>query len=467
MTNPILNSDSYKSSHYLQYPPKTTLVRSYIEARGVASDSGLPDNTEVVFFGLQAYLMKYLSRPFSYKDINDAEKILKAHGLPFNRDGWEHIWRKWHGLLPLDIEAVAEGTPMPVSNIQVQVHNTDSNVPWLTSYIETALLRAVWYPSTVATLSRECKKMIKSALDITCDDPDSVLPFRLHDFGARGVSSEESAALGGMAHLVNFQGTDTLSGILAAYEFYGCDSMPGFSIPAAEHSTITSWGKENEEAAYANMVKQFGSGLYSVVSDSYDIYDAVERIWGNNLRDAVKGTGGTLVVRPDSGDPATTVLAVLERLKEKFGVETNQKGYQVLDKSVRVIQGDGMEYSTIGNLCHRLIEEGWSIENVAFGMGGGLLQKVNRDTLKYAMKCNEVVIDGERHDVFKQPKTDAGKSSKKGRRALVMDQITGLHQTVRWNDRAQQYNQLQPVFLNGRVERYQGFDSVRKNAAVT
>ena len=38
------------------------------------------------------------------------------------------------------------------------------------------------------------------------------LPFKLHDFGARGVSSLESAMLGGMAHLVNFRGTDTLTG---------------------------------------------------------------------------------------------------------------------------------------------------------------------------------------------------------------------------------------------------------------
>ena len=182
----------------------------------------------------------------------------------------------------------------------VQVINTDPRVPWLTSYIETALLRAIWYPTTVATISYGIKEIIKEYLDQTSDDTKAQLPFKLHDFGARGTSSQESAMLGGMAHLVNFQGTDTLSAIVGARRYYNAN-MAGFSIPASEHSTMTSWGKEGETDAYTNMIKQFaGEGkIFAVVSDSYDIYNAVSNIWGITLKEEVKKSGATLVIRPD------------------------------------------------------------------------------------------------------------------------------------------------------------------------
>ena len=332
LNNLLLNTDSYKASHWLQYPPNTTSVFSYIESRG-----GKYNKT--VFFGLQIFLKEYLSKPVTMEDIEEAANFYAAHGEPFNREGWEYIVREHNGFLPLIIRAVPEGTVVPTHNILAAVENTDPNCFWLTSYVETALLRAVWYGTTVCTNSYSSKQVIKRYLEETADNLEG-LPFKLHDFGARGVSSFESAGIGGAAHLVNFMGTDTIVGARYAMHYYNTDDMVAFSIPAAEHSTMTSWGgREGEVNAMRNMLKQFaGPGkLVAVVSDSYDIYNAVEHLWGEELKQEVLNSGATVVVRPDSGHPPTVVLKIAQLLDKKFGSTVNTKGYKVLDPHVRII----------------------------------------------------------------------------------------------------------------------------------
>ena len=139
------------------------------------------------------------------------------------------------------------------------------------------------------------------------------LEFMLQDFGARGVSSSESAGIGGAAHLVNFLGSDTMEGAAWAMKHYGAPedgSCISYSVAASEHSTMTSWGKENEVAACANMLDQFGTGIVSVVSDSYDIYACVDNIWGGELKDAVNelsARGGRLVGRRGWYDDQTEI----------------------------------------------------------------------------------------------------------------------------------------------------------------
>ncbi len=451
MRNFILNTDSYKVSHFAQYPAGTEFVSSYIESRG-----GVYPQT--VFFGLQAFLKEYLSKPITAADIAEADSICTAHGVPFNRSGWEYILQAHNGFLPIEIEAVAEGSVVPTGNVLVQVINTDADCAWLTSYIETALLRAIWYPTTVATVSWNCRNIIARYLDETADNCDG-LPFKLHDFGARGASSEESAALGGLAHLVSFMGTDTLSAVMAARRYYGAE-MAGFSIPAAEHSTITSWGRAGESAAYANMLKQFGGAgrLVAVVSDSYDLWNAIDNLWGDELKSQVEQMGGTLVVRPDSGNPVEVVPMAIEKLMVKFGYRTNSKGYRVLPDCVRLIQGDGVCAATIEAILSAMKIQGLSADNLAFGMGAELLQKVNRDTQQFAMKASAVRINGEWRDVYKDPVTDPGKRSKRGRLALIRDEQG--YRTVNHSD-ARRDNELIPVFRNGRLLREWSLEQVR------
>jgi len=456
--NLILNADSYKASHYLQYPSGAEYVSSYIECRGGEFE-------QTVFFGLQAFIKQYLQNAITAADIDEAEQLLDAHGLPFFRAGWEHIVQRHQGLLPLEISAVNEGAVIPLHNVAVQVVNTCPACFWLTSYLETALVRAIWYPSTVATQSREIKKTIAYFLQETAESTKS-LPFQLHDFGARGASSLESAMLGGMAHLVNFQGTDTLSGILGARKFYNAD-MPGFSIPAAEHSTITAWGRDGETAAYQNILKHFSgeNKTVAVVSDSYDLWHAVEKIWGGPLKNTVKNSGGTLVIRPDSGKPVQIVVECIERLIRIFGAHTNAKGYRVLPNYIRIIQGDSVSRITIPQILQAMKEQWQSTENVAFGMGGELLQKVDRDLMSFAMKASAIRISGIWRDIYKDPRTGPEKKSKRGRLALIQLD-TGKFRTIRLEELGQHKNLLRPVFRNGELLIDTSFEEVRKNAAI-
>ncbi|MBP6748890.1 MAG: nicotinate phosphoribosyltransferase [Xanthomonadaceae bacterium] len=422
LDNLLLNTDSYKASHWLQYPSGTDATFFYVESRG-----GVYDRT--VFFGLQAILKQYLSEPITHADIDEAKELYAAHGEPFNEAGWRDIVDRLGGHLPVRIRAVPEGTVVPTHQALVTIESTDPQAYWVPSYLETMLLR-LWYPVTVATISWHAKQTIRQFLERTSDDPAGQLPFKLHDFGARGVSSAESAAIGGCAHLVNFMGTDTVSGLLAAKAYYHAP-MAGFSIPAAEHSTITSWGREREVEAYRNMLKRFAKpgAIVAVVSDSYDIYHAIREHWGKTLKDEVIASGATVVIRPDSGDPVAVVHQCMELLDEAFGHTINGKGYKVLNH-VRVIQGDGINPTSLRAILERVTSAGYATDNIAFGMGGALLQQLNRDTQKFALKCSAARVDGRWIDVYKDPVTDKGKQSKRGRMTLLTHREYGSFKTV-------------------------------------
>lgn len=449
----ITNTDSYKFSQYNQYPEGTTNVYSYIESRGGTWK-------QTVFFGLQIFLKEYLSNPITQADIDFAEVLATAHGEPFYREGWEYILRQHEGKLPLRIKAVPEGSIVPVKNVLATVENTDPNCAWLTSYVETSLLRSVWYPTTVATNSYESKRIIFDYLKQTGDE--SLIDFKLHDFGARGVSSFESAGIGGLAHLVNFKGTDTVSALLYGKEYYGID-VAGFSIPAMEHSTVTSWGRTNETDSYRNMVNTYGKpgSIFACVSDSYNIYDACHK-WGTVLKDDVINSGATLVVRPDSGYPPEVVIDCIKILDSHYGHTVNEKGYKILNH-VRIIQGDGICQDMIDRILYRAMNAGYSADNIAFGQGGKLLQSIDRDTQKFAMKCSSVQVNGEYRDVYKSPITDMGKESKKGRVTLYQNS-NGYFTDLEGRTDAQEV--LETVFENGKIIKNYTFDEVRRNASV-
>jgi nicotinamide phosphoribosyltransferase len=442
----IYQADSYKFSHYEMFPEDTILNNSYIESRGIDRESGLPQDTEIVFFGLQAYLRETLTQPITERDVSKMERLMTQHGLPFNREGWDIILHEYNGFMPVVVEAIPEGTPVKPHMAMVQVYNTDHRLAWAASFVETSMLRAIWYPTTVATLSRAVKKVINRFNQETSDN--ALLDFQLHDFGARGVSSSESAQLGGLGHLVNFKGTDTVEALLAAQVYYDHEGPAGFSVPAAEHSTIISWGKENELEAYRNAVTKNAGKIVSVVSDSWDIYNAVDNLWPQ-LRNQLREDGTTLVVRPDSGDPAQVCVDVAQSLARTFGSTVNSKGYNVL-QGVRIIQGDGVNLQSIHEVLDALKYRGFASENMVFGMGGALLQKVNRDTLKFAMKTSLVVVGNEIREVQKTPVGDMSKASR-----------AGIQETMVNGE-----NILRPVFINGEILRSTTLEEVRSNAAL-
>ena len=475
-------SDSYKGTMKNQYPKGTEIVRSYIEARG-----GI--YAAVEFLGIQAVTQE-LAIPITQAQIDFAEKVWAGNGLGdhFNREGWEYILKEHGGKLPVIIKAVPEGTVIPTKNVLCTIENTDPQCWWLTTWIETILLRAIWYPTTVGTKSYHIKKIIKQYLEKSGDV--SGLPFKLHDFGARGVSSAQSAEIGGAAHLVNFMGTDTIEALPYINEVYGdpLDSI-GYSIVAAEHSTITSWGREHELDAYENMLDQFArkGSIVAVVSDSYDIYNAC-KMWGTSpLKEKIIASEATLVIRPDSGDPLEVIPRMLAILAEKFGVTVNAKGYKVLNY-VRIIWGDGINAQSLESILRTMVDlHGFSADNFAFGMGGGLLQQLDRDTHKFAMKCSAVAVreftpttrqlDGYYEhesklvwrDVFKDPITDSGKTSKKGRVTLWKsggEYVSSVIKPTGWADKAvgEWTEALVVYYENGELPFSQTFVQVRANA---
>lgn len=453
--NLLLLTDSYKVTHYKQYPPKTETIYSYFESRG-------GEYVQTCFFGLQYFIKNYLvGKVVTQEKIDQAAKIFESHfeNLEmFNRKGWEYILEKYDGHLPVKIKAVPEGSVLPYRNVLMTIENTDPNCFWLTNYLESLLVQ-VWYPTTVATQSYHLKKLIRNYLTKTGSTEE--LNFKLHDFGFRGVSSVESAGIGGAAHLVSFSGTDTLQALQTIQDYYNTNAVHGFSVPASEHSTMTSWTRNNEKAAYKNMLDQYPTGIVSVVSDSYDIFKACRDLWGDQLKDKVLARDGRLVIRPDSGDILEVILKLLGILGEAFGTTINEKGYQVLHPKIRILQGDGMDAEAIENLLEEVTKRKWSADNLIFGMGGGLLQKINRDTLKFAFKCSWAKVGEEGREVYKDPITDSGKKSKRGRLKLIMDE-SGNHQTVQ--EHQEGIDLLQTVFENGHLITEYTFEEVQANA---
>lgn len=461
--NFALKTDSYKLSHWLQYPKGMKKVMSYLESRG-----GMYPKT--VFAGLMPFLYELEGVKITMKDVEEADQFSKDHfGTDiFNKQGWEYIVKRHGGKLPIRIKAVKEGTLVPVSNVLMTIENTDPNCYWLTNALETQLMR-LWYPITIATNSFYAKQTIADYLNKTADNLDS-LPFKLHDFGYRGVSSEETAGLGAMAHLMIFMGTDTLAGITYANKYYNADGMVGFSVPASEHSVATSFGIEKEDEYFLNMLDSYPTGIVSIVSDTYDVFNFVNSM-SENHKQRILDRDGTVVFRPDSGDPIDVNLQLIDILWKQFGEygTVTSNGYRLLPPQVRLIQGDGIDNDMLDRILSAVTIKGYSAENWVFGSGGGLLQKFDRDTQKFAIKAcyGEREVDGKTvgFPIQKDPITSKGKKSKGGQLKLVKNVANNSFFTIT-SEEDQHFDmtkdELEVVFENGEIKRYETFNEIRE-----
>jgi nicotinamide phosphoribosyltransferase len=458
LENICLATDAYKQTHWMQYPKGTQKIYSYLEARGGY-------HSATMFFGLQYIIKKHLEGiRVTQEMINEADDFCRGvFGQNyFNREGWEYILKKYDGRLPIRIKAVPEGTVVPVHNVLMTVENTDPKVPFITNFVET-LLMEIWYPINVATNSYYIKKLIEGY----CKKAgESLSPFHLNDFGYRGVSSKESAAIGGLAHLVNFLGTDTLAAIEAGMKYYYSD-VCGYSVFAAEHSTVTAYGRENEAKAYESFIDNApDDAILSIVCDSYDTTNAVNNIFGKQLKEKILKRKGKIVLRPDSGYPPDIAREIIWSLWKNFGGTENAAGYKVLNPKVGVIYGDGIDIQMIGSILFKVVDMGeFAPSNIIFGMGGALLQQVNRDTHQFAFKCSAAKINDAWQEIYKQPKTDSTKDSKCGRLTLL--KTKDGYETVndRINSPDSPDDQLVTVFENGYLLKPYTLQEVRDLAA--
>lgn len=443
--NPILLTDSYKPSHAPMLVPGTQRVYHY----GTAREGGAFE--DVLFFGLQAILIDNLTNMRLFEEsIADAKCIFNDHLGPhiFNQDGWKRMLKKHGGALPVEIYAVPEGSINKQGAPLYTAVNTDDEFPWITSYIESILMH-VWYPTTVASLSYAIKKDIAHYLEKTTGSLDG-LEFMLHDFGFRGATNREAAALGGLAHLINFKGTDTVPALWTGRDLYNADlSTLGFSVAAAEHTIMTQLGREGESVVVGHLLDQYPTGILAAPIDSYDYFNYVENIAGKDHYETIMTRDGKFVFRPDSTSPQHStpeeeMVWLADKLWEIFGGTTNELGFRVLDPHVGMLWGDGIDREGIDKILYCLVREGYAASNVVFGMGGGLLQKVNRDTMRFAFKSSAQMRNGQWFDIKKEP-LDKSKASKAGR----FDP---------------EEHGLELVFQNGRLMRYQTFEEVRSLA---
>ena len=478
LENIVSYSDSYKFTHWKQYIKEAEAVYSYYESRMGGTFS------ETVWFGLQAILKKhFVGQVVTRERIEATSSLCAAHfgsSKKFNREGWEYILNEFDGYLPLRIKAVPEGTPVTLNNVLMTVENLGGEkTKWLTGYCET-ILTHVWYSSVVATLSRHVKVTISHYLDLSCDYSKeikgAILNFMLHDFGYRGVSSNESAGMGGMAHLVNFLGTDTFIGMIYAMKYYSASMYGlGYSVDATEHSVMTQLGPDGESKILDNILEDNKEGIVSVVADSYNI----ERFINEYVRERKEQILGRqpnaiglckFVVRPDSlrykyDTPEEQMVWIFDTLWDIFGGSVNTFGKKMLNPKVGALWGDGIDAGGIEKILNAIVNAGYSVESLVFGMGGGLLQKVNRDTQRSAFKCSAQSRGGQWVDIQKNP-LDLTKVSKAGRLALIKGDKDGLFHTVREEAISDKDNCLKLVFENGKLITEYSFNQVRVNASL-
>ena len=481
--NLVLLADAYKYGHCVNYPDKLEKLVSYLESRGGKFK-------ETVMFGLQYIIKKYLVGDVLSEDmINEADRKLNGEGGVFQtpvfpKQEWLDLLEAHGGSIPVEIRAVAEGEVIPVKNVLMLIESTDKRFAWIVNFLETLLLQ-VWYPITVATLSREVKQVVVEFLTKTGakkEDIPMMVQFILNDFGFRGVSSVESAGIGGASHLVNFMGSDNIAGSEMLQEFYQAEIMYGKSIVATEHSVMTLKGEDGELSIMQQFLDNNPSGTIACVSDSYHIFRACKEYWGGVLREQILGRDGTLVIRPDSGHILRTLEEIFTILFDAFGYTVNVvdgREFKVLPPQVRVLQGDGVNLESIREMYEMLYDLGISAENLVLGMGGKLLQAgLDRDTQNFAVKACFAIIDGVGVEVVKSPTEmdengvlhPSFKKSKKGNLKLV-DGANGVPYTMCSSEVSDEefknaVCKLGLVFRNGKMYADHNIVDVRERADV-
>ncbi len=517
-TLPMLLCDFYKISHKDLYDTESAIIYSTWTPR----KSRVAGIDRVVFFGLQAFIQKYLidyfNDEFFNKDIEDI--IYQYTRILSNTLGGgvktDHL-RALHnlGYLPIKISAVPEGTLIPIRCPMFTIENTIPEFYWITNFLETLLSAEIWKPMTSATLALQYMKIVQDWAEKTCDDEEH-LDFQLHDFSMRGMSSIDTAETSGAGHLTISKGTDTIPAIQYLEKYYEADvtkEVVGCSIPATEHSImeLNSYGTEYDEYnAFKRIITQVHpAGLVSIVSDTWNLWKVLA-VTLPRLKDEIKNRAGKVVIRPDSGDPCDIICGyntktffdpyrgidkperlrtpedgdysdeinkgVIELLWDIFGGTVNNKGYKVLDGHIGAIYGDAITLERAEEICKRLESKGFASSNIVFGVGSYTYNMNTRDTFGFALKTTYAKQGNRELALFKDPFTDSGE--KKSQRGMVSvfrqfdntitfeDRLTIEDKQSKLSQEAWQMNErfemLNPVFENGVLLRTQSLSQIRQ-----
>lgn len=483
---PSLICDFYKTSHHNQYPKDTEFLYSTLVPR---SNKYLPTVDRVVSVNITGFLKKYFVDYFNKFFFERPEEEVVQEYCEFIKrtlgvdDNGEHI-RKLHKLayLPIRVKAIPEGRSVPVGIPNLTIENTHKEFAWLTNYLETLLSCSLWSPITSASIARQYRMISEKYAAKTCDNNGHV-SFQFHDFSMRGMSSLESAQTSGLGHLIYFDGTDNIPAITYTDKYYSGKTAKDWnptSIPASEHSVMCaniakqeSEGKGRDETeTYRKFITElYPSGFVSIVSDTYDFWHNVSVVIPSLKEDIMK-RDGRLVVRPDSGSPVDIICGtvksggttpeekgLIELLWDEFGGTINSKGYKVLDPHIGAIYGDSITLERAELIFAGLEEKGFASSNIVMGVGSYSYQGNTRDSLGFAIKATSVTQGGVEYPIQKDPKTDPGKKSFRGRVKVVNDKcINNMSSTGDYSD-----DELEVMFENGIVS-HVDIGTIRKRA---
>jgi nicotinamide phosphoribosyltransferase len=494
MTNTTMTAtDFYKVGHIFQYPQGTEYVYSNWTARSADKFKGFDDfDNKVVFFGLQAFIKRFLVKEWNDNFFSKPkdEVVGKYQRRMTNSIGPIDVshFEALHdlGYLPLNIKALPEGSRVNIRVPMFTIVNTHPDFFWLTNYFETAISAEVWQTCTSATIAYEFRRLMNKFAKLT-GTPSDFVQWQGHDFSMRGMSSLDSAAKSGAAHLLSFTGTDTISGIDFLEEWYNANSdkeLIGGSVPATEHSVMSAGGEVDEFNTFKRLITEvYPSGVVSIVSDTWDFWNVLTNI-APSLKEEILARKpnafglAKVVFRPDSGDPVKIIVGDCEAepgtpefkgavqvLWEQFGGTHTSEGFKQVHERVGLIYGDSITPDRAARILKGLADKGFASGNIVFGIGSYTYQFNTRDTFGFAMKATWAVVNGIARELSKDPKTDNG--NKKSAKGLLRVEIEMVSKDFFLYDQQSEFEekdgQLVTVFCDGKLLGKQSLADIRGN----
>lgn len=330
--NPFLETDGYKTGHHKMYPQGTTLVYSNFTPRsakhapkGVSKDYIISFGQQMVMKQIHEMFDKHffcreevdklgndlsIQEPDSLKTVKYrvCDEIKKEYSLYLGTDyDISHIEALWDlGYLPIRVKSLPEGTRVPIGVPVLTIYNTLPEFYWLTNFLETLISNLLWKPMTSATIAYNYKKNLMSWAEKTDKENLGFVEFQGHDFSMRGMDSIDATISSGLGHATSFLGSDSLPVIHGARKYYGETEGVVHSVNATEHSVMCAGTKEDEISTFRYLMKQFPTGILSIVSDTWDLWKVITE-YLPELKEEILARDGKIVIRPDSGDPVDII----------------------------------------------------------------------------------------------------------------------------------------------------------------
>ena len=366
--NPFLLTDFYKLTHLLQYRPELRELVSYLTPRG----SRLKGVNKVVFFGLSSYVHSYIvenfrenffTRNFEYCKCEIREVLELGLGYTDEMiDKTIEHFKALHdlGYLPVEINAVPEGTLVPMGVPCLEIKSTNPDFFWVGQALEASLSAAIWHPMVSATIAREYRKIARGAFSATVENGIDERT-AMCDFSMRGQESNESAVNASVAWLTSMWNSSTVAARKHIKDVYGIakspvnpvtkEHRPQFTwgvrdkmkntivrgLTSTEHSVMTSHAcldGGDEIPTFKYLFDLYKNVSFAAVCDSYDFWNVLTNILPNNFRQEIdeRGKRGVFIgVRHDSAEPVDALCGTVHQINNNGILKMGQVPSYMVD----------------------------------------------------------------------------------------------------------------------------------------